>query len=76
MSKKVAKLVTMTFTTRILVEEGLTEDQEIDAIADEVRQRVSNQLFNDGIGDHITEIEPDEECPAGALLGDFYPENK
>ena len=68
--EKVAKLVTMSFTTRILVEDNLSEDEELMAIADEVRKKVSDQLLNDGIGDHVTEIETDEECPFGTFDSD------
>lgn len=60
---KVAKLVCMSFMTRIIVEDTFTEEQELEMIADIVRQRVVDQVMNDGIGDHLESIEIDEECP-------------
>ena len=60
---KVAKLVCISLMTRVIVEDNLSEEQELDAIAEQVREKCIDQIKNDGIGDHIESIELDEECP-------------
>jgi len=64
---KVAKLVCISLMTRVIVEDNLTEDQELEAIADQVRTACIDKIKNDGIGDHLESIEPDEECPFGTF---------
>lgn len=64
---KVAKLVCLSLMTRVIVEENLTEDQELEAIAAQVRSQCVDKIMNDGIGDHLESIELDEECPFGFL---------
>lgn len=67
---KVAKLVCISLITRVLVEEELSKDEELDAIADEVRAKCIGQISNDAIGDHLESIELDEECPYGTFDGE------
>ena len=58
---KVAKLVTVEVTTRVIVEDTAT-DEEIMAMA---IPRCVNNLLADGYADHITDdsIVDDTECP-------------
>ena len=49
--------------TRVVVEDNLTEDEELEAIADQVRVQCVDKIMNDGIGDHLESIELDEQCP-------------
>lgn len=67
---KVAKLVCVSLMTRVIVEDGLSEDDELDAIANQVRTNLVDKLTNDALGDHLESIELDEECPFGTLEGD------
>ena len=64
---KVAKLVCISLMTRVIVEDNLTEDEELTAIADQVRKQCVDKIINDGIGDHLESIEPNEECPFGTM---------
>lgn len=67
---KVAKLVCLSLMTRVIVEDGLDDDAELEAIADQVRANCIDKLRNDGIGDHLESIELDEECPFGTSPDD------
>ena len=67
---KVAKLVCISLMTRVIVEDGLSEDEELNAIADQVRAKCINQISTDGIGDILESIELDEECPYGTFNTD------
>ena len=60
---KVAKLVCISLMTRVIVEDNLTEEEELNQIADQVRTRCVDKIMNDGIGDHLESIELDDECP-------------
>lgn len=67
---KVAKLVCISLMTRVIVEDGLSEEAELDAIASQVRAACIDKITNDGIGDHLESIELDEECPFGTFDSD------
>lgn len=67
---KVAKLVCLSLMTRVLVEDGLSEEAELDAIADQVRSQCIDKIKMDGIGDHLESIELDEGMPFGSLDSD------
>jgi len=64
---KVAKLVCMSLMTRVIVEDNLSEDEELEAIAEQVRIACVDKIMNDGIGDHLESIEEDTECPYGTI---------
>lgn len=64
---KVAKLVCISLMTRVIVEDNLSEDEELTAIAEQVRTNCIDKIKNDGIGDHLESIELDEECPFGSF---------
>lgn len=64
---KVAKLVCLSLMTRVIVEDNLTEEEELDAIAEQVRTACIDKIKNDAIGDHLESIELDEECPFGTF---------
>lgn len=67
---KVAKLVCVSLMTRVIVEDGLSEDDELDAIAGQARTNFIDKLTNDALGDHLENIELDEECPYGTFEGE------
>ena len=67
---KVAKLVCISLMTRVIVEEGLSEEDELNVIANQVRAACVEKIMNDGIGDHLESIEEDTECPYGSILSD------
>ncbi len=60
---KVAKLVSVSLMTRVIVEEDATDEQ----IMEVAIPRLSNNLFNDGILDNVEDIKDDTECPFGAF---------
>jgi hypothetical protein len=60
---KVAKLVEVSFTTRVIVEEDATEYQIIQAS----KKGFQVKLDNDEIEDNLVLIEDDEECPFGTF---------
>lgn len=55
---KVAKLVTMTLTTRVIVEDGTSDDKIISLAIPRFIDKVVNEP-----NEHIEEILDDEECP-------------
>jgi len=55
---KVAKLVTCSFMTRVVVDENATDDQ----IIEEARERFLIKLYSE-LGENIEDIVDDEECP-------------
>jgi hypothetical protein len=59
--KKVAKLVTVSFTTRMIVDESASENEIIELS----KARFINKV-NSEISEHIESIEDDEECPYDA----------
>lgn len=67
---KVAKLVCISLMTRVVVEEGLSEEQELDAIASQVKTSCVDKIMNDALGDNLESIEPDTECPFGTFETD------
>ena len=67
---KVAKLICISLMTRVIVEENLSEDEELDAIAQQVRTACVDKIKNYGIGDHLESIELDTECPYGTFDGE------
>jgi hypothetical protein len=67
---KVAKLVCISLMMRIIVEDGLSEKGELDAIDGQVREKCIDQVSTDGIGDLLESIELDKECPYGTYKGE------
>ena len=67
---KVAKLVCVSLMTRVIVDDNLSEEEELAEIAEQVRKQCVDKIKNDGIGDHLESIEPDEECPFGTFDSD------
>lgn len=55
---RVAKLVTMTLTTRVIVEDGTSDDKIISLAIPRFIDKVVNEP-----NEHIEEILDDEECP-------------
>ena len=62
---KVAKLITVSLMTRVIVEEDATKDQIIEAS----KLNFCNKIIFD-LGDNIEEIDDDEECPYGSVDGE------
>lgn len=64
---KVAKLVTCTLITRVVVEDTATDDDIITAARPKLRDKI-----DDDLGDNIEEIYDDEAMPFGEGLDDQY----
>ena len=67
---RVAKLVMVSLMTRVIVDDNLTEEQELEEIAEQAKAAFVDKIMNDGIGDHLESIEDDEECPFGTFESD------
>ena len=67
---RVAKLVMVSLMTRVIVDDNLTEEQELEEIAEQARAAFVDKIMNDGIGAHLESIEDDEECPFGTFESD------
>ena len=64
--KKVAKLVSFTLTTRVIVDEDASDDQIIKACYPKIIDKIDNRE----LGDNLESIEYDEECPFGTFETD------
>ena len=68
--KKVAKLVTFEYTTRVIVNKSdMPEVEEEDAMNAAI-DKVKYSILNDLCYDHCTEIVDDKECPYGTFNDD------
>ena len=63
---KVAKLVTVSFMTRVVVDENATEEEILQAS----KQGFQVKLDNDELLDNLEEIRDDIECPWGTFKTD------
>jgi hypothetical protein len=63
---KIAKLVTVSITTRVIVDINSTEEQ----IMEKALPKLKQNLIEDGILDHLETITPDTEIPFGKGLHD------
>lgn len=62
---KVAKIVWVSLGTRVIVEEGDTDEQ----VWEKAKSNLIESLSNDGMS-HVEEILEDKECPFGTLNED------
>jgi hypothetical protein len=62
---KVAKIVLVSFMTRVIVDEHATEEEIINAARPKIAEKVAAEL-----GENIEEIYDDEECPFGSITTD------
>jgi hypothetical protein len=68
--RKVAKLVTVTMTTRIIVDENATEEQIIELASIKMSEKIQEE-FNQ----NIESIQDDNECPYDAEFDEeIYPQ--
>lgn len=65
---KIAKLVTISLTVRVIVDEDATEEQIIDAAKPKMRA-----MLNEEVLDHLEKIKDDKECPFGTFEKDNSP---
>jgi len=64
--KKVAKLVSYSFMTRVVVDEDATQDEIIRASKRLMKLKVDTEL-----GENLEDIDDDEECPIGTFATDL-----
>jgi hypothetical protein len=55
---KVAKLVTVTFVTRVVVDENASDEQIFEAARPQLKQKAAEEMF-----ENLEEIKDDTECP-------------
>lgn len=63
---KVAKLVTLSVTIRVVVDENAEEWE----ILETAHPNCVDAILNNGVFDHFESIKDDEECPFGTLEGE------
>ncbi|MHA2404809.1 MAG: hypothetical protein ACXADH_17565 [Candidatus Kariarchaeaceae archaeon] len=63
---KVAKLVYFSLMTRVIVDEGATEDEIIASTYANIQDKIDNRE----LGDNLEEIDDDTECPYGTFDGE------
>jgi type III secretion system FlhB-like substrate exporter len=56
---KVARLVTISLTTRVIVEDTATDEE----ILQEAKENYLNKIYNDELLENLMEINEDEEMP-------------
>ena len=56
---KVAKLVYISMITRVIVDEGATDEEILDA----ARPEFLNKVKDESLGENLEKIVDDEECP-------------
>lgn len=66
MEEKVAKLVTVTFITRVIVKKGATDEQIMQA----AKPNIQAKIDNDELLENLESIKDDTECPFGTLDDD------
>jgi hypothetical protein len=64
---KIAKLVTISVTTRVIVEEGTTDE----SIMEIAIPRCIDVVKSDGVFDHLVDISDDTEVPFGSINEDL-----
>lgn len=69
--KKVAKLVTIEYTTRIVVNANEMPEVEEEDILNAAMAKIKANIVNDICWDNVTEIEDDKECPFGTFSDDL-----
>jgi hypothetical protein len=62
---KVAKLVSVSFQTRVVVEDSATDEEILDVARPKFVEKVRTEL-----GEHLEKIEDDTECPYGTFDDD------
>ena len=68
---KIAKLVEVSFTVRVIVNEDATEDQIISATYNKLQDKLDNRE----VGDNLVSIDDDVECPYIEEFEDAISEN-
>lgn len=63
---KVAKLVTVSLMTRVVVEDNASDEQIVEAARINYRNIVENELW-----DNLEDIKDDTEVPYGSKLGEI-----
>ena len=72
--KKVAKLVTIEITTRVVIDESeMPEVVEEDAYKAALEKIKNEKIENLACLDNVTEIQNDKECPFGTFYEDLSP---
>lgn len=68
---RVAKLVTIEYTTRIVVNTNEMPEAEEEDILNAAMTKIKANIVNDLCWDNVTDIEDDNECPFGTFYEDF-----
>jgi hypothetical protein len=69
LKKKKALLVTVEFTTRVIVDEDASAENIFEAARPRLKQKAAEEMF-----ENVSSIEPDIECPFGTFDEDNNPE--
>ena len=69
---KKAMLITFSLTTRVIVDENLSEEEMTDSAIAEAYKGIQDKINNRELGDNMTELEEDTEIPFGKAFLDRY----
>jgi uncharacterized protein (UPF0212 family) len=64
---KIAKLVSVTLMTRVIVDEGATEQDILELAIPKLSEKLMDEPY-----EHIEEIVDDEECPYDSEFDETY----
>lgn len=69
--KKIAKLVTIEYTARVVVNDNEMPEVKEEDILNAAMTKIKASIGNDLCWDNVTEIEDDKECPFGTFYEDL-----
>jgi hypothetical protein len=69
MKKQVAKLIAVSFITRVIVDEDASDETIFEAARPRLKQKAQEEMF-----ENLEFIEDDTECPFGVMDTDNSPE--
>lgn len=72
--KRIAKLVTIEYTVRVLANTNEMPEVEEEDILNAAMTKIKANIVNDICWDNVTDIEDDNECPYGTFKDDITPD--
>ena len=69
MKKKVAKLVAVSFMTRVIVDEDASHEAIFETARPRLKEKAQEEMF-----ENLESIEDDDECPFGVMDTDNDPD--
>lgn len=60
---KIAKLVTFSFITRVIIDDNISESDQMDQAIEQAKPRIIEKINNDEMYDNFEKMENDTEIP-------------